>query len=106
MDPPRRLPGSDREIAEGLHSLVKRVAPDLFPRTWCGFPAYAKDGKVVLFWQFAAKVKTPYGHIGFQDSAHLDDGTMWPTAFAVTAWTPGTAKAVEDLVRRATGGST
>lgn len=106
LDAIAAMTGSDREIAEGLHALVKRVAPDLVPRTWYGFPAYAKDGKVVLFWQFAAKFKTRYGHIGFQDTAQLDDGVMWPTAFAVTAWTPATERAVEDLVRRAAGGST
>lgn len=106
LDAIAAMAGSDREIAQGLHAVVKRVAPDLVPRTWYGFPAYAKEGKVVLFWQFAAKFSTRYGHIGFQDGAQLDDGVMWPTAFAVTAWTPQTEKAVEDLVRRATGGST
>lgn len=98
------MDGSDREIAEGLHALVKRIAPELVPRTWYGFPAYAKDGKVVLFWQFAGKFKTRYGHIGFQDTAQLDDGTMWPTAFAITAWTKANEEAVAKLVRRAVDG--
>lgn len=73
------------------------------PRTWYGFPAYAKDGKVVLFWQFAGKFKTRYGHIGFQDTAQLDDGTMWPTAYAITQWTQSNEEAVEKLIRRAIG---
>ncbi|MCB1255333.1 MAG: hypothetical protein M9891_00705 [Austwickia sp.] len=94
---------SDRAIAEGLHALVKRVAPELVPRTWYGFPAYAKNGKVVLFWQYAGKFSTRYGHVGFQDIAQLDDGTMWPTAFAVTEWTPENEQALETLIRRAVG---
>lgn len=97
------MEGSDREIATGLHALVKRVAPDLEPRTWYGFPAYARDGKVVLFWQYAAKFTTRYGHIGFNDNATLDEGTMWPTAFAVTEWSPANERAVEKLIRKAVG---
>jgi uncharacterized protein YdhG (YjbR/CyaY superfamily) len=104
LDAIAAMDGSDRVIGEGLHALVKEVAPELVPRTWYGFPAYARDGKVVLFWQFAGKFKTRYGHIGFQDVAQLDDGTMWPTAFAITAWTPATEKAVAELIRRAVGG--
>ncbi len=104
LDAIAALTGSDREIAEGLHALVTRVAPQLTPRTWYGYPAYAKDGKLLLFWQFAAKFKTRYGHLGFQDTAVLDDGTMWPTAFAITAWTPATEQAVERLITRAVGG--
>ncbi|MGB2934422.1 MAG: hypothetical protein WBB91_04030 [Nostocoides sp.] len=92
---------SDRAIAEGLHTLVKRVAADLTPRTWYGFPAYAKDGKVVLFFQFAGKFRTRYGHIGFQDTAHLDDGTLWPTAYAITSWNQANEHAIEGLIRRA-----
>ena len=103
LDAIAAMDDNDRAIAEGLHALVKRVAPGLVPRTWYGFPAYAKDGKVVLFWQFAGKFKTRYGHIGFQDVAELDDGTMWPTAFAVTAWTEANEQAIEKLVRRAVG---
>jgi uncharacterized protein YdhG (YjbR/CyaY superfamily) len=94
---------TDRAIAEGLHELVKRVAPELTPRTWYGFPAYAKDGKVILFFQFAGKFKTRYGHIGFQDTAQLDEGTMWPTAYAITQWTASNERAVEKLIRRALG---
>jgi uncharacterized protein YdhG (YjbR/CyaY superfamily) len=97
------MDGSDRTIAEGLHALVKRVAPDLTPRTWYGFPAYARDGKVIFFWQFAGKFKTRYGHLGFQDSATLDDGSMWPTAYALTTWDEAIEQKVETLIRRAIG---
>ncbi len=93
----------DRLIAEGLHALVRRELPELTSKTWYGFPAYCKDGKVVFFYQFAAKFKTRYGHIGFQDVAHLDDGAMWPTAFAVTEWTDEVQARVADLIRRAVG---
>ncbi len=103
LDAIAAMDDSDRAIAEGLHALVKRVAPELTPRTWYGFPAYAKDGKVLLFWQFAGKFKSRYGHIGFQDNAHLDDGTMWPTAYAITAWNDANEQAVEKLIRRAVG---
>lgn len=103
LDAIAAMDDTDRAIAEGLHALVKEVAPELLARTWYGFPAYAKDGKVVLFFQFAGKFKTRYGHIGFQDVAQLDDGTMWPTAYAITQWNAANATAVEVLVRRAVG---
>lgn len=93
----------DRPIAEGLHALVKREFPDLACRTWYGYPAYARDGKIVFFYQFAAKFKTRYGHIGFQDVAQLDDGAMWPTAFAVLEWNDDVEARVAGLVRRALG---
>ncbi len=104
LDAIAAMDGSDRAIAEGLHALVTRVAPDLTPRTWYGFPAYARDGKVLFFWQFAAKFKTRYGHLGFQDGAALDDGAMWPTAYAITEWNPAIEREVETLIRRAVGG--
>lgn len=103
LDAIAAMDDTDRAIATGLHSLVKRVAPELTSRTWYGFPAYAKDGKVILFFQFAGKFKTRYGHIGFQDTAQLDEGTMWPTAYALTEWTKDNEKAVEKLIRRAIG---
>ncbi len=103
LDAIAAMDAGDRAIAEGLHALVTRVAPELVPRTWYGFPAYARDGKVLLFFQFAGKFKTRYVHIGFQDSAQLDEGTMWPTAFAITSWTAANERAVEKLVRRAIG---
>lgn len=96
----------DRPIAEGLHALVKRIAPELTCRTWYGFPAYARDAKgkeIVLFYQFAAKFKTRYGTLGFNDSARLDAGTLWPSAFAITEWSSANEAAVTELIRRALG---
>lgn len=104
LDAIAAMDDGDRAIAEGLHALVKEVAPDLVPRTWYGFPAYAQDGKVVFFFQFAGKFTTRYGHLGFNDTAQLDEGTMWPTAYAITSWTKANEKAVEKLIRRAIGG--
>ena len=93
----------DRPIAEGLHALVKRELPELTCKTWYGFPAYCKDGKVVFFYQFAGKFKTRYGHIGFEDIAHLDDGELWPTAYALTTWNDDVEARVAELLRRAVG---
>ncbi|MFF7812758.1 iron chaperone [Streptomyces roseolus] len=91
----------DRALAEGVHALVKKVAPELAAKTWYGMPAYAKDGKVVLFFQSAAKFKARYATLGFNDSAALDDGDMWPTAFALTALTPEVEARIEALIERA-----
>lgn len=91
----------DRPIGEGLHALVKRELPELTSKTWYGFPAYCKDGEVVFFYQYAGKFKTRYGHIGFQDTAQLDDGAMWPTAFAILKWNNEVEARVSDLIRRA-----
>lgn len=93
----------DRPIAEGLHALVRRSFPDLATKTWYGFPAYCKDGKVVFFYQFAGKFKARYGHIGFEDVAHLDDGVIWPTAFAITVWDDEVEARIADLITRALG---
>jgi uncharacterized protein YdhG (YjbR/CyaY superfamily) len=97
------MSGSDRAIAEGIHAVVKATAPELAPRTWYGMPAYAKDGKVVCFFQSAQKFKTRYATFGFQHDAHLDDGHMWPVAFAVTEWTATEETAVAALVKKAVG---
>jgi uncharacterized protein YdhG (YjbR/CyaY superfamily) len=97
------LPGTDRDIAERLHALVTAMAPGLDPRTWYGMPAYAQDGKVVLFLQPASKFSTRYSTLGFSDTARLDDGAMWPTAFAITAWTPAVEAEVARLVTAAIG---
>ncbi|MEN0023944.1 MAG: hypothetical protein AAGC61_11710 [Microbacterium sp.] len=78
-----KLSDDDRVIAEGLHALVSEAAPELVPRTYYGMPAWAKDGKVLCFFQPASKFKTRYGTFGFEHPAHLDDGTLWPTAYAV-----------------------
>jgi uncharacterized protein YdhG (YjbR/CyaY superfamily) len=75
----------DRALAERVHAVIKASAPALSPRTWYGMPAYAKDGKVLCFFQPAHKFKTRYATFGFNDVAHLDEGTMWPIAFALTA---------------------
>jgi hypothetical protein len=77
------MKGSDRAMAERLHALIKASAPELSPKTWYGMPAYARDGKVVCFFQSAQKFKSRYATLGFSDAANLDEGAMWPTAFAL-----------------------
>jgi uncharacterized protein YdhG (YjbR/CyaY superfamily) len=91
----------DRTMAERLHTLIKAAAPDLTPRTWYGMPAYAKDGKVICFFQNAQKFKARYGTLGFSDTAGLDDGDMWPTSFALNKLTPAVEKRIEALVKKA-----
>ncbi|WP_426595817.1 iron chaperone [Cellulomonas sp. McL0617] len=93
---------ADRVMAERLHILVGEAAPELTPKTWYGMPAYAKDGKVVLFFKPAAKFKARYATLGFSDSAALDDGAMWPTEFALTSLTAADEKRILALVQRAT----
>jgi uncharacterized protein YdhG (YjbR/CyaY superfamily) len=95
------MPEPDRAIAAGIDAIVTREAPDLVPRTWYGMPAYAKDDKVVCFFQPASKFKARYGTLGFQDSASLDDGALWPVAYAVTELTPDVEARIAELVRRA-----
>lgn len=95
------LPDEDRELAERIHAVVTGAAPDLTPRTWYGMPAYAKDGKVVLFFQPASKFKARYSTLGFNDAANLDDGSMWPTAYALTSLTAADEKKVVALVKQA-----
>ena len=91
----------DRALALKVHELVPGVGPQLLPKTWYGMPAYANEqGKVVVFFQDAGKFKSRYCTLGFQDVAHLDDGPMWPTSFALTQWTPGV-----EAVRRGLVGS-
>jgi uncharacterized protein YdhG (YjbR/CyaY superfamily) len=91
----------DRKVAERVHELVTKAAPELAPRTWYGMPAYAKDGKVVCFFQDAGKFKARYSTLGFQDSANLDDGAMWATSFALIKVTPDVAKQITALVKQA-----
>ena len=93
----------DRAIAERLHAIVKEKAPALAAKTWYGMPAYAKDGKVVCFFQSAGKFKTRYATLGFADAAMLDNGNMWPTSFAVTKLTPAEEKKIAALVKKAAG---
>jgi uncharacterized protein YdhG (YjbR/CyaY superfamily) len=95
------MPKADRVIAERLHAIVKDNAPDLAPRTWYGMPAYAKDGKVVLFFQSAAKFKSRYATLGFNDRANLDKDAMWPTSFALNELTPAEEKKIKALVKKA-----
>ena len=95
------MPGPDRAMAERLHAIVKTSAPSLSPKTWYGMPAYAKDGKVVCFFQSAAKFKARYATVGFSDKANLDDGNMWPTAFALKELTSAEEKKIAGLVKKA-----
>ena len=95
------LPETERAMAERLHAVVLASAPSLSPKTWYGMPAYAKDGKIVCFFQSAAKFKSRYATLGFNDPANLDDGAMWPTAFAITELTPEVEEQVADLVKQA-----
>ena len=91
----------DRAIAKRLHELIKAAAPDLSPKTWYGMPAYAKDGKVVCFFRDAGKFKERYAMFGFNDGAKLDDGSMWPIAFALTKLTPADESKIRALVKKA-----
>ncbi len=91
----------DRDMAERLHVVIKASAPALSSRTWYGMPAYAKDGKVVCFFQSAQKFKTRYATLGFSDAANLDDGAMWPNAFALTKLTATEEKKIRALVKKA-----
>lgn len=98
------MPPEDRSLATHFHELVHDVAPDLTPRTWYGMPAYAtpgKSGKIICFFQSAAKMKTRFNTIGFSDSAALDNATMWPTSFAVLEWNAGNEKQLRALVKKA-----
>jgi uncharacterized protein YdhG (YjbR/CyaY superfamily) len=97
------MPPRDRAMAKRLHALVKVSAPALAPRTWYGMPAYAKDGKVVCFFQSAEKFKTRYATFGFSDKANLDEGAMWPTAFALTKLTATEEAQIAALVKKAVG---
>jgi uncharacterized protein YdhG (YjbR/CyaY superfamily) len=91
----------DRAMAERLHAVITASAPDLAPRTWYGMPAYAKNGKVVCFFQSAGKFKTRYATLGFSDKANLDDGEMWPTSFALKDLTAADEARIGELVKRA-----
>lgn len=101
LDKIAEMPEPDRAIAERIHAIVKASAPELVPKTWYGMPAYAKDGKVVCFFQSAAKFNTRYATLGFQHDAHLDDGGMWPTSFAIKELTPAGEEQIAALVKKA-----
>jgi uncharacterized protein YdhG (YjbR/CyaY superfamily) len=95
------MPKPDRTLAERLHAIIKASAPDLSAKTWYGMPAYAKEGKVVCFFQSAGKFKARYATLGFNDTANLDQGAMWPTAYALKELTAGEEAKIAALVKRA-----
>ena len=97
------MPKRDRVMAERIHAIVKAKAPTLTPKTWYGMPAYAKDGKVICFFQSGAKFKSRYATFGFQQDANLDDGDFWPTSFAVNRLTPAIEDKIGKLVKKAAG---
>ena len=97
------MPDDDRAIATRIHEIVRATAPHLVPRTFYGMPAYARDGKVICFFQSKSKFKVRYSTLGFQPDARLDDTEMWPVAFAVTSLTPAGEKRIEALVKKAAG---
>jgi uncharacterized protein YdhG (YjbR/CyaY superfamily) len=96
------MPEPDRSLAERVHAIVMASAPDLWPKTWYGMPAYAKDGKLICFFQAASKFKVRYATFGFQPDAKVDDGTMWPVAYALTELTPAVEEQIGALVKKAT----
>jgi hypothetical protein len=95
------MPGPDRALGERLHAIIKASAPALAPRLWYGMPAYSKDGKVVCFFQSAQKFKTRYATLGFMHEANLDEGAMWPTAFALKELTAAEEARIGALVKKA-----
>jgi uncharacterized protein YdhG (YjbR/CyaY superfamily) len=95
------MPEPDRVLAERIHAIVKESAPDLSPKTWYGMPAYAKDGKVVCYFQSADKFKSRYATFGFNDTANLDKGAMWPTSFALKELTATEEAKIGELVKKA-----
>lgn len=97
------MPESERAMAMRLHAIITSAAPSLAPKTWYGMPAYAKDGKVVCFFQSAHKFNARYATLGFNDTATLDEGEMWPTAFALIALNPAIETKIANLVKKAVG---
>ena len=95
------MPPADRDMAERLHAIITAAAPDLWAKTWYGMPAYAKDGKIVCFFKAASKFETRYATLGFEENAHIDDGTMWPTSFALTKLTAADEARIAALVKKA-----
>jgi uncharacterized protein YdhG (YjbR/CyaY superfamily) len=97
----KKMAPSDREIAKRIHAIVRKAAPDLVPRTWYGMPAYSKDDKVICFFKDAGKFKERYSTFGFNDNAKIDEGSMWPTAYALPSLTKADEKKISDLVKKA-----
>lgn len=96
-----KMSESDRTIAKRLHTIITASAPSLMPKTWYGFPAYAKGDKIICFFQYAGKFKARYATLGFNDGANLDDGNMWPVAFALKKLTPAEEAKIAALVKKA-----
>ena len=96
-----KMSPEDRALGERIHAIVKDAAPELTPKTWYGMPAYARDGKVLVFFRNAEKFKERYAMLGFQDNANLDDGAMWPVAYAITKLTAADEKKIRALVKQA-----
>jgi uncharacterized protein YdhG (YjbR/CyaY superfamily) len=103
LDKIAEMPEADRVLAERVHAIVTRTAPELAVKTYYGMPAYARDGKVVCWFKSAAKFKTRYATMGFSDAAHLDDGNIWPTEYAITELTADDEETIANLVQRAVG---
>jgi len=102
LDAIAEMPAADRTLAERIHALVTANAPGLLPKTWYGMPAYANtDGRVVCFFKAAAKFEGRYAALGFEDTATLDEGPMWPVVFAIVEWTPAVEKKLAALVKAA-----
>jgi uncharacterized protein YdhG (YjbR/CyaY superfamily) len=96
-----KMAAADRIMAERIHAIVRKAAPELTPRTWYGMPAYSKDDKVICFFKDAGKFKERYATFGFNDKANLDDGSMWPTSYALTRLTKTDEKKIGELVKQA-----
>jgi len=103
LDKIAEMPKAEREIAERIHAIVTEHAPNLSPKNWYGMPGWARDGEIVLFFQSAEKFTARYSTLGFNDAAALDDGSMWPTAFALNAMTKENEAAIVKLVKKAAG---
>ena len=97
------MPPTDRAMAKKLHAIITAAAPDLAPRTWYGMPAYAKGAEIICFFQSASKFNSRYGTLGFSDKAKLDQGTMWPTYFALKKLSPAEEKKIGALIKKAVG---
>jgi len=95
------MPEAERTMALRLHEIISESAPDLWPKTWYGMPAYARDGKIVCFFQSAQKFETRYATLGFNDTANLDDGNLWPTAYALKELTAAEEARIAELVKKA-----
>jgi uncharacterized protein YdhG (YjbR/CyaY superfamily) len=101
LDALKKMTPGDRALGERIHAIVKEAAPDLTPKTWYGMPAYARDGKVVCFFRDAGKFKERYAMLGFNDSASLDQGSMWPIAYALTKLSSADEAKIRSLVKKA-----